>query len=160
MVSTQGAFLSFETGNTLPSVSDSAHFWRDRTDGCTDECRIPGISASALVTRPERTGPQVLGPGGRPSLQGLAAFGAAGQERRPHRDRDRTRGYHFTESGGMRQPFAGVEAHADGGFAHSASRRSGPYHTECRQVCARPDFWWNAFDRFSPDLVLHRGSLS
>ena len=44
------------------------------------------------------------GPGGRPSLQGVAAFGAAAQERRPHRDRDGTRGYHFTEGGGMRQP--------------------------------------------------------
>jgi len=38
-----------------------------------------------LVKRPERTGPHVSGPGGRPSLQGFAASGAAAQERRPHR---------------------------------------------------------------------------
>src|ERR1700685_932972 len=45
-----------------------------------------------LVNRPERTGPHMSGPSGRPSLHGLAASGAVAYERRPHRDRDRTRG--------------------------------------------------------------------
>src|ERR1700730_15637047 len=38
-----------------------------------------------LVKRPERTGPHVSGPDGRPSLRGFPAPGAAAQERGPHR---------------------------------------------------------------------------
>jgi hypothetical protein len=67
---------------TLLYVVNSAHFW------VRSNPLVALVNADIntwLVKRPERTGPHVSGPGGRPSLRGVAASGAAAQERGPHR---------------------------------------------------------------------------